>query len=898
MIKAAVFVVACCVLVAFAADDESYGVWGLRPKNNAIVNDCPSFSWAPRGLRMNYNLVIKKGNSLIHNITVKTPSLSLINYGQSSFLQVGTYTWFVEASDGTRSKALSFNVPALSCLPPRSSNKMDNNGGKKFIDFHWKDQSGQIDPSLTEVRAFDDHYDVPVNDSYNRHFYAYPGESMMAVLMMEHTQPQASDIFEANFSAKFNPDIGDNLLVFRYAFWTTGNSTFSVEYDDEQKKTHYLGCIGSKINDNGIPTGVCDGSTKDIRKDVMNQGFSDAKWGLFVADIPPAENDHIPVVVRWRFIRGLRDTDDGYEALEKAGKKPKNVLLFISELTFGQCSSVRRGYYDTYNCSDNSFDPEKCFWAADAGFMAPGTYKKNYMNCNSTNDDLDKCESISYCVPCLSISECQAAASSTCEENANCPQYKSKAQCRNDCLWCPYDNDKCAFSPESDEECSSCDDFDTKALCDSHSNGCKWCSTVQHCLTIEDSAYCPNCSVVDENDCFKETTDGQCQFCTKQNKCLSTDEVCDESCQKASSESACTAAGADCAWCKSESKCFETRTECVSCKDQDSESKCKGYVGCTFCESGFCSEDKDKCPVCSKRGKDDCLFEQGIRLSCEFCNSSQTCAAKGSECITCDTIEDSDQCKEYKGCAYCKSDQVCKDSYENFAECECIGMAGMVCNAHPKGCCYSTKQSQCYEIGDSMCKDGLDTVTIIIISVCVGVAVIAAAILIPVLICCCKPKTADPIEMTAPGTIVVLPEGQPSMVVQESLASVNGVDPATAVSVDETNSNPAVAPAASVQYMQMQNMLAQQQMLNTMMMNQSMMMNPMMMNSMGMMNMSGAMSGMGGMAGMGGMNSMGMDMNSMGMTGGMNSMNMTGGMGSMGGMTSQPGVSPAAEGTV
>jgi len=202
----------------------------------------------------------------------------------------------------------------------------------------------------------------------------------------------------------------------------------------------------------------------------------------------------------------------------------------------------------------------------------------------------------------------------------------------------------------------------------------------------------------------------------------------------------------------------------------------------------------------------------------------------------------------------------------------------MLCLNHPKGCCWSDTTGSCYEVGDDNCKAGLSTLGIALIGVFVGVVVIAAAILIPVLIFCCKPKTNEGIEMTAPGTIVVLPEGQPSMVVaQESLASVN-VDPATAISVDESAGNAAAAPAAaSMADMQnMQNMMAQQQMLNTMMAQQqmSMMMNPMMMNSMGMMNMSN----MSGMAGMSGMNSMGMDMNSMNMTGGMNSMAMSGGM--------------------
>jgi len=194
-------------------------------------------------------------------------------------------------------------------------------------------------------------------------------------------------------------------------------------------------------------------------------------------------------------------------------------------------------------------------------------------------------------------------------------------------------------------------------------------------------------------------------------------------------------------------------------------------------------------------------------------------------------------------------------------------LTGSVCSKHPKGCCWSESNSRCYDAGDSNCKGGLDTTTIVIIGVSCGVVVILAAVLIPVSIYCCrKEKKQNDVEMNT-NTIVVLPEGQPSMVVQDSVdaATVNAVS-----IIDDTGSNAVVAPIASVQ--DMQDMIAQQQLIiQQQQMINSGIMNPMMSSMMGTM----------GMAGMGGMNTMGMDMNSMAMTGGMNSMNMTGGMNSM-----------------
>jgi len=504
-------------------------------------------------------------------------------------------------------------------------------------------------------------------------------------------------------------------------------------------------------------------------------------------------------------------------------------------------------------------------------------------------------------VTCPSRNTCDPISTSTCEADAKCKWENrgTPSTCVTgsnfDCSWCQYGsktNSTCVFDSN---DCKICEDYRSKDECGTVSK-CSWCPSIQTCLSRSDESECPSCSVLDEDHCYLEFTDDTCQYCISQTSCLNTAEVCNATCTQATKESC---GGDDCRWCAANNTCFETREVCISCKGLTPD-RCSLYPGCTLCATGFCTDDPNSCPVCAFRTKDNCFEEEGVPLNCDFCNSSQSCIAKGDVCAACSSITGDDatavatQCNVLPGCTYCKSDRECKEAEGDLSTCECSGLPATVCSWHNKGCCWSANDGGCFDIDDNKCGGGLNTTTIIIIAVCVGVVVIALAILIPVLVCCCKPKTSEGIEMNAPGTIVVLPEGQPSMVVQESIQSL---DPATAVSVDETATNAVVTPAAapSVQDMQMQNML-QQQMLNNMMaqsMAQSMMMNPMMMNSMGMMNMSG----------MGNMNSMGMDMSSMGMTGGMNSMNMSGGMNSMGnmgnmGMTQPNGVAPTAEGTV
>jgi len=245
------------------------------------------------------------------------------------------------------------------------------------------------------------------------------------------------------------------------------------------------------------------------------------------------------------------------------------------------------------------------------------------------------------------------------------------------------------------------------------------------------------------------------------------------------------------------------------------------------------------------------------------------------------------------GCSYCKSDKVCQPKDEVCQECG--GLSQTACLKHKNGCCWSNKDEACYFSDENDCSDGLDMMTIIYIAVGAGVGLILIISLSITIACCCKKKNSDGIEMTAPGTIVVLPEGQPSMVAApESMQSVTTLDPQATVSIDATGAPSGVVPQSPTGQLtssvSMTDLLQQQQLLNSMMAQQQMSMmmnpmNPMMMNPMSM----GGMGSMNGM-GMGGMpmNSMGMDMSSLAMTGGMSgvgmptSMAQTGGMASMG----------------
>jgi len=898
MNKSIVFAVALCLLATVVFSDEMITIKNLRPVNDAIINECPSFSWSKRYKTSEYHLtvtMIGETKPRLEKTIVGTTAYEVKPSDLGDFLPKGKYKWKVTTTDGDTSAEQTFTVPVLSCIPPQGSNKIDNtlNG---FID-----ESTRTSGDLITPWRKDDFEPLVVNDEPVR-FFPAEGEKTFAMKIHETyfedpSKYQGNETQHGIGKVVVTPDIGDNLFAFRYVYYTTGNSTIHVELIDVVGTVTYLGCIGVKHSDDGHPDVPCELDTTDgvnhFSPGINVQQGKDPQWNVFKRLLPP-RNDTKSITLRLRYERALREKDDG------VSYNYSNYLFFASEFTYGQCTGIRDDYYDPTNTSGDL--GSLCFYCPSAGYSIPLDYVEHCMTCSGSNP-VTECESSSYCTPCTinDVGVCQESSISTCRSYTNCStRGTTKRECANlqNCAWCDIDQ-KCVFYTDRNVEgigCSTCGTFKNKDDCTQHKSSCSWCSTLQLCTVKGDS--CPDCSMIKtEEECTFEDTDGICQYCYAQNKCLDTSTVCDESCKGRAQSECNTGPDSDCKWCVSTNNCTEKRIECKDCSSVGSSS-CQPayYPGCTLCDTMYCTSDPSNCPVCDTRNKDNCEYEGTVQLNCVYCNSSRKCTAKSEECVDCGTIVNASTCKSYTGCSFCTSEQVCKSADDLLTDCDCSGLSASVCNQHKQGCCWSENNHKCYDLGDDNCKGGLETTTIIIIGVTVGVVVAAAAIIIPILVCCCKPKNKDDIEMTAPGTIVVLPEGQPSMVVaQESLASVN-VDPATAVSVDETGGNMAAAPSGtSMQDMQnMQNMIAQQQMLNTMMaaqqqqMSMNMMMNnPMMMGSMNMMPMSG-------MAGMSGMNSMGMDMNSLGMTGGMNSLTMSNGMAN--GMQPQSGMQSGMQG--
>jgi len=894
MYKSIVFAVALClVAVCSNAEDEYITIHNMKPENNTVINECPSFSWSSRHTSTgNYYIKIyKQGTStpVVDEVVNGVPHFEISPYDIDKFLAKGKYTWSITTDDGDKSETLSFSVNEFSCIPPKVENKIDNTFAS-FNDYDTVTFAG----SRREAWEHSGFEKMKVNKSgvvQDVYFYPHSGERIYTLKVHESFVEGGGTVSsELNYSIatqQFNPDVGDNVLAFRYVYFTTGGSTIHVELKETDGNIIYLGCIGTTPDPHyNIPCELdqADKSGNHFSPSIaIKDNTTEPKWDLFRAILDEPRKDTKMITVRLRYQRAPKTKDDGY------GEKLANYIFFMSEFTFGQCSTVRDDYYDQANTSKNL--NEECPVCPSAGMRCSQKYINHCMDCEQTPIADGKCESSNYCTACKSHDgKCEVASSSTCRKDVNCSSKAKKTECKDDCAWCELDG-KCVFSADRYSSCSTCGSFTSSATCGKLSS-CKWCPTLQLCVKTSDE--CPSCNFIAEDACSYDETDGSCQFCYNQSLCLNTNVQCTAACSSITDPDTCNTYD-DCQWCVSTNNCIENRIGCSECHNIPSDQCVKSkYPGCTLCDTLFCTSDPDKCPVCSDRTAENCEFEQGVRLNCQYCNSSQMCMSKYEECKECKDITNATSCRSYSGCSFCNSEQVCKSSDETLTDCDCLGLSATACATHSRGCCWSSANTKCYDVGDNNCESGLDTTTIIIICVCVGVFVAAAAIITPILICCCKPKTKDDIEMTAPGTIVVLPEGQPSMVVQESLQSVN-VDPATAVSVDETSAaNAGMPQSTSMADMQnMQNMIAQQQMLNTMMAQQqmSMMMNPMMMNSMGTMNMMN----MSGMAGMSGMNSMGMDMNSMNMTGGMSgmgSMNMTGGMDN----SMQNGAMPSSQG--
>jgi len=863
MNKSLFFAVILFSIATFVASADDYiTIKNLVPANGTVVNDCPVFTWSKRNdnsIKYTISIYNSAGKAVPGTpFELVTTKFAISPYSIDGLLDVDTYRWQVTTDKGDKSEWTYFSVKEKSCIPPFSENKI-NNDLKKFDD-KGTTYGGQQKSGGTRKYS---EQSFSLNGKNVVFKPVFPDDLILAVQLHE-TYPEENMDKGREYKtldvkcSEIIPDINDNVLAFRYVYFTTGNSTITIRLVDDKDKEQKLGCIGEPINGYDECEEGYAVATSAYTLRFSNGLLSDPlKWTLFSRNITVEKGRQYTLHFDYTRAKKYNESDELYKNSTIA-----NFIFFASAFVVGQCSTVPDEYFPV-TVTQGEFD-SICPKCGSAGIRIPKVFNDGQcVDCEDVTKVTDVCPSIDYCVPCLGDNICQPSSSSNCKENAKCSEKTKQNDCKGSCEWCNVE-EKCTFY--EDGTCGICGSFDSMDSCEKHPKSCSWCPTLQVCIPVEDKT-CPPCEWVDKNKCESDLTDGKCEYCNKLNKCLNTSTVCDDTCREKTSKDTCT--GADCTWCVSSQTCKENRQTCDDCHLLSND-ECKAYThpGCQLCETGSCMDKTETCPTCKERSKDECELD-GVK--CKYCYSARECMPKDKDCTLCSNFTDEAGCGTFKGCVYCKSDLVCKSEEEDTTECDCNGLTPVACKLHGKGCCYSENDKACFVIGNNKCSSTFDTKYIIVICVCGGVLIVGLAVLIPVLVFCCKPKTSDGIEMTAPGTIVVLPEGQPSMVVaQESLQSVN-VDPATAVSVDETTTATGIPASNSVQ--DMQNMMAQQQMLNTMMAQQqmSMMMNPMMMNSMGMMNMSGMpMSGMN--------NSMGMDMNSMGMTGGMSSMNMTGGM--------------------
>jgi len=842
-------------LVAFQVEAQT-SIELLTPEANAETNNCPCFKWtAVSGTAYNYITVksVTTGNFIYKNIsTGRNVHLACPTYDKSYGDQFvnGEYEWWV--TKGTlESEKHRFKVVAQTCLPPKSVNKINNFFPESDYSLVTKSRTGQ-DNIKPWNPIYEDYFNISLDTSY---IVSPPSDGrFFQIKIRESYNEEDHYVFEpiySNLSLKVRPTTeGDNIVAFWFMFYAETDSLVNVYLTGGDEPDDIpLTCFGSRAG--------CFANTPS-----MWQG----KWSFFYkkVDLTPGTSNYR---IHFDYIRNK--TDDTNPETPGAA----SFMFFFRSLVVGMCSSFSN---DDYIPDEWDVDNPPCGRCDSANMSIPVDFKQR---CKKCEQQADVCDATGYCIFCDSASKCQNLYSSTCKEDANCSSRLSKSECSShlDCYWCDID-EKCVFNKEI-STCSGCRDLD-KERCQQiqeTANLCQWCSVDAACKTTEDDVHCSQCGNVNKDVCTLGSTDGACQYCNKKASCLNVSDMCDDTCSEVSAKDVCNDR-IDCKWCDSTGKCNETRYgECVKCIDVRTQSSCNEYEGCMWCDVHVCLDKSEgQCPKCEDLPRDEC----GGIYYCSFCNSTQKCVMKDAECPECAKLSDDKECNKYKGCAYCKSDKACL-AYNAGCQ-ECTGMSQAVCMKHPYGCCYVSADRTCYDIDSGNC--GSDLELPVVIGIAAGaVVLLLAAILIPTLICCCKKKDDEGVEMNAPGTIVVLPEGQPSMVVApESMASVT-LDPAVSVSMDAGHELGGAAPAATAQVnsaamSDMQNMMVQQQLLNTMMAQQqmSMMMNPMMVNSMmGMGGMSGmGMSNMGGMntsMGMSGMNnSMGMDMNSMGMSGGMN----------------------------
>lgn len=814
--------VAVAALVVAATADTIPTVF---PGKDDVVSDCPSFQWYACAScdESEYTVTIKSSDTgSVITKTSRVTTIAATPEDDSSLLDVGHYTWQVKQGNFT-SAEIPFQICTKSCLPPKVSNKVDNTLASFVTTAFVKKLNSakfQVKNNKSEI--------VEVQ------FTALPGSQILYL-----THDANSDGAVGSATAQLKVSRGDNIMTLRYVFFSNHDQPIMVEILD--------------LSNNVVRTLACinrDGSNGCQKTETP---LTDEKWGRVMVPFDP-----LPEKATYR----LR------LSIEKESGMEDTVVALVNDIVIGQCSTLeKRNVISAL---------ELCNMCEDAGMYVPAN--RTCTGCGEAPRLSTCCASIDYCTACLSTSSCEATATSTCKSDAQCEVLTTRETCldtsidskRKDCKWCPIDK-KCFFHADYETNCSRCSSFSSSGTCPS--SECQWCPISRRC--VEKDEMCPSCNSISEPACTLANTDNECQYCTAKSECLQKDEECTQECPGLTTSSDCNT-NTDCLWCPASEACTEKRIPCLQCAAMNLNSSCSSFRGCTYCSTGYCGTKNEKCPTCSGREPDVCTYAGGQTLSCKYCTSSQTCMDNATTCDTCSKVTDKDACSQHPGCTFCVSKNECQDSDETCEQCARLTMG--LCAKFPAGCCWSQKDDHCHDYGSAECESGLSAayIALIVVAAVVVVALIVVAIVVP--ICCCRKDKGDQaIVLSQTGaSIVVLPEGETSLVAPESLQTV-AIDPnaAPSTAAPVVSVSPADASVAPVTMMSqqpnqmspadMQSMMAQQQqqmnvMMSSMLAQQqqmsAMMMNPMMMNSMGM-------NGMNGMNSMG-MNGMSMNVNMMG----------------------------------
>jgi len=230
-------VVLAVIVAAFAVlvSSVEVSIKNLKPANGAIVSECPTFSWSPRG-RSRYTLTVFNKDTGKVALSEKTiaASFTISPLDFDKFLARGNYSWNVTTETGDISDSLSFEIRTLSCIPPKSDNKVDNSFGQ-FNDHGTSHKTGTVTSWLKHTNETLDQRDGAGHHVQTITFLPY-GDEKIACLRVHETYPDEmmpkTELLRSEYSTAITPSVGDNIIAFRYMYYTTGNSTIYVELLD------------------------------------------------------------------------------------------------------------------------------------------------------------------------------------------------------------------------------------------------------------------------------------------------------------------------------------------------------------------------------------------------------------------------------------------------------------------------------------------------------------------------------------------------------------------------------------------------------------------------------------------------------------------------------------------